>query len=47
VLAGISAGPEAFIAAASLVNRDVAAREVVGGVPIRTLNSSTPESLRV
>jgi acetyltransferase-like isoleucine patch superfamily enzyme len=47
VLAGICAGPEAFIAAASLVNRDVAAREVVGGVPIRTLTGSAPESLRV
>ncbi len=37
LLAGTSVGPEAFVAAASLVNRDVAERETVGGVPIRTL----------
>ena len=37
ILAGVSAGPEAFVGAGSLVNRDVAASEVVGGVPIRTL----------
>ena len=37
VLAGCTLGPEAFVAAASLVNRNVAAEEVVGGVPIRTL----------
>ena len=39
ILAGTSVGPEAFVAAASLVNRDVAERETVGGVPIRTLGS--------
>ena len=39
LLAGTSVGPEAFVAAASLVNRDVAERETVGGVPIRTLGS--------
>jgi acetyltransferase-like isoleucine patch superfamily enzyme len=37
ILAGRTVGPEAFVAAASLVNRDVDAGEVVGGVPIRTL----------
>jgi acetyltransferase-like isoleucine patch superfamily enzyme len=37
LLAGTSVGPEAFVAAASLVNRDVAEGEVVGGVPVRTL----------
>jgi len=40
VLAGSEIGPEAFIAAASLVNRRVAEGEVVGGVPIRTLSAS-------
>jgi acetyltransferase-like isoleucine patch superfamily enzyme len=37
ILAGVSLGPEAFVGAASLVNRDVAPGEVVAGVPIRTL----------
>jgi acetyltransferase-like isoleucine patch superfamily enzyme len=37
LLAGVSVGPEAFIGAASLVNRDVAASETVAGVPIRSL----------
>ena len=40
VLAGSEIGPEAFVAAASLVNRRVAEGEVVGGVPIRTLSAS-------
>ena len=40
VLAGSEIGPEAFVAAASLVNRNVAGGEVVGGVPIRTLHTS-------
>lgn len=38
VLAGTTIGAEAFVAAGGLVNRDVAAGEVVGGVPIRTLD---------
>jgi acetyltransferase-like isoleucine patch superfamily enzyme len=37
ILAGRTIGPEGFVAAASLVNRDVAAGETVGGVPIKTL----------
>jgi acetyltransferase-like isoleucine patch superfamily enzyme len=37
VLPGCTIGPEAFIGAAALVNRDVAYREVVAGVPIRTI----------
>jgi acetyltransferase-like isoleucine patch superfamily enzyme len=37
VLAGTTIGPEAFVAAASLVNRAVSPGETVGGVPIRTL----------
>ncbi|MEO8071457.1 MAG: acyltransferase [Acidobacteriota bacterium] len=37
VLAGRTIGPEAFVAAVSLVNRDVLAGELVGGVPIRSL----------
>lgn len=40
ILAGNEVGPEAFVAAASLVNRSVGEGEVVGGVPIRTLGSS-------
>jgi acetyltransferase-like isoleucine patch superfamily enzyme len=39
VLAGCSIGPEAFVAAASLVNRPVAPGEVVGGVPIKTIGA--------
>lgn len=39
ILAGTTVGPEAFIAAGSLVNRAVAPAEVVGGVPIRTLTA--------
>jgi UDP-2-acetamido-3-amino-2,3-dideoxy-glucuronate N-acetyltransferase len=37
VLAGVTIGPEAFVGAASLVNRSVAEGETVGGVPIRGL----------
>ncbi len=37
ILAGVSAGPEAFIAAGSLVNHDVGAGAVVAGVPARPL----------
>jgi acetyltransferase-like isoleucine patch superfamily enzyme len=39
VLAGTEIGPEAFIAAGSLVNRGVSTGEVVGGVPIRPLTT--------
>ena len=42
VLAGCSVGPEAFVAAASLVNRSVAEGETVGGVPIRTIGGGKP-----
>lgn len=42
ILAGVSLGPEAFVGAASLVNRDVSAGEVVGGVPIRTIGHRDP-----
>ena len=41
VLAGCSIGPNAFVAAGSLVNRDVGEGEVVGGVPIRTLGAGS------
>jgi acetyltransferase-like isoleucine patch superfamily enzyme len=37
VLPGCRIGPEAFVAAAALVNRDVATGEVVAGVPIRQI----------
>jgi acetyltransferase-like isoleucine patch superfamily enzyme len=37
VLPGATIGPEAFVAAAALVNRDVVYREVVAGVPIKTI----------
>jgi acetyltransferase-like isoleucine patch superfamily enzyme len=40
VLAGHTVGPEAFVAACSLVNRDVSHGETVGGVPIRSLSRS-------
>ena len=38
VLAGSTIGPEAFVAAAALVNRNVAQGEVVGGVPIKSID---------
>jgi acetyltransferase-like isoleucine patch superfamily enzyme len=38
VLAGTTIGPEGFVAAGSLVNRPVGSGEMVGGVPIRTLD---------
>jgi len=41
VLAGCRIGPEAFVAAAALVNRDVAPGEVVGGVPIKPIGRGT------
>jgi acetyltransferase-like isoleucine patch superfamily enzyme len=37
VLAGTTIGPEAFVAAGSLVNRTVEPGEIVGGVPVRAL----------
>jgi acetyltransferase-like isoleucine patch superfamily enzyme len=43
VLAGCSLGPEAFVGAGSLVNRDVQGGETVGGVPIRPIGP-TPHS---
>ncbi len=42
VLAGCTIGPEAFVAAAALVNRDVVPREVVAGVPIRSIGRADP-----
>jgi acetyltransferase-like isoleucine patch superfamily enzyme len=37
VLPGCRIGPEALVAAAALVNRDVAPGEVVAGVPIKSI----------
>jgi acetyltransferase-like isoleucine patch superfamily enzyme len=45
VLAGVSIGPEAFVAAASLVNRDVRQEETVGGVPVRTLSRAGADAM--
>ena len=50
VLAGCEVGPEAFVGAASLVNRRVSAGETVGGVPIRSIaagKAAPPPSGRV
>ena len=44
VLAGTTIGPEAFVAAGSVVNRTVTPGEIVGGVPIRTLGAGTAET---
>jgi acetyltransferase-like isoleucine patch superfamily enzyme len=41
ILPGCRIGPEGFVAAAALVNRDVGYREVVGGVPIRSIEESS------
>jgi len=46
VLAGTTIGPEAFVAAASLVNRDVVAGEVVGGVPIKSIERRADKETR-
>jgi acetyltransferase-like isoleucine patch superfamily enzyme len=40
ILAGLSVGPEAFVAAGSVVTRDVGAADVVGGVPARALEKT-------
>lgn len=42
VLSGVTIGPEAFVAAASLVNRDVGPQEVAGGVPVKSIVSGRP-----
>jgi len=41
ILPGCNIGPEAFVAAAAVVNREVTHREVVGGVPIRTIQGGS------
>jgi acetyltransferase-like isoleucine patch superfamily enzyme len=41
VLPGCRIGPEAFVAAAALVNRDVAPGQVVAGVPIGQIDRGT------
>jgi acetyltransferase-like isoleucine patch superfamily enzyme len=43
VLAGMTIGPEAFVGAASLVNRPVGEGETVAGVPIRRLGEKPGE----
>jgi acetyltransferase-like isoleucine patch superfamily enzyme len=42
VVAGCTVGPEAFVAAGSLVDRDVGEGEMVAGVPIRTIPTFKP-----
>jgi acetyltransferase-like isoleucine patch superfamily enzyme len=42
ILPGVTIGDGATVAAYSLVNRDVAPGETVGGVPIKTLRKPTP-----
>jgi acetyltransferase-like isoleucine patch superfamily enzyme len=37
ILPGCKIGPDAFVAAAALVNRDVLGREVAAGVPIKSI----------
>jgi len=41
ILPGCNIGSEAFVAAAAVVNREVTHREVVGGVPIRTIQGGS------
>jgi acetyltransferase-like isoleucine patch superfamily enzyme len=41
ILPGCKIGPEAFVAAAAVVNRDVVYREVVAGVPIRSIEGGS------
>ena len=42
VLPGVTVGPEAFVAAGSVVTKDVGARELVGGVPARVIRTIEP-----
>jgi acetyltransferase-like isoleucine patch superfamily enzyme len=46
VLSGCTIGPEAFVAAAALVNRNVARGEVVAGVPIGPIGAPAREPSR-
>jgi maltose O-acetyltransferase len=39
ILPGVTIGPEAFVAAGSVVTADVAPRTVVAGVPARALRT--------
>ncbi len=41
ILPGCKLGPEAFVAAAALVNRDVASRDVVAGVPAKSIKGGS------
>jgi acetyltransferase-like isoleucine patch superfamily enzyme len=45
LLPGVEVGEEAFVAAGALVTRDVAAREVVMGVPARAVRRVPDEDL--